>query len=1168
MMKKFTLALAAVLGIFSASAAAVEDGHVYKVRNVDAGLYLHMTGSQANATIQAEDQATPIYFEAGSDEGQFLLRQDNAEGDILGVFEWNTVCNSTDTNMFWTVSEVEDATSEYPVVRFYQELGARGTTHFWGYMGLDGLTAGESTWSDKGLSAHTEWELIEVGEGEVDPNPTPDPETFGTQVTNATVETAFTDGAVITLQCLDTNGGAFYYFKGGDVKTEELGAANFFKVVYVDNGNFVLQSVENDTFVGAANAASNALVTDVEAIEEAMEFTGVAAVEASNWTTIATGVVNGENTIRFTTANNMYLNTNNTTVVPKWFGGAGGFSVWYVYTYTDEEVATYIPGYSSGSEPGEVIMAPAVTALVNGGTYYIYDSYNGANGDRVGFWGDRGISTEVGGPHESAEEAYNATNLGDNTILVTGTNHAHVVSSIAAAKWVWTAEQDETGMWAFKNASTGRYIGATNTPSTTPEYCSLEVFPGGDGDDYFRVTGSTNGKQFDANSDAGTTRLSWWQGSGHPMQFFMAVEDGTNGTGEAQYKFATENLNESYTVTVNFVCGEEIVATFTKSGKPGVTYTFKAPKFYTTEDGQPYTGVIGKANETINVPVTENLPFRASATVEGAEYQAIMIHSSYYNAADPFTFAYDEDEEELVSVRTAKAGLEPYTTAQMFAFIGTLKDGYKLYNQASEQYVKIGAVATLVEAEEATTFELRSSATNPDAQFYTLYAGNQYLNMNAATGVLSQWSAADQGSTMWTAGISAPIINYYTSFFNQAAAAFGEDPELMAAVEYAQAYLATLDAYTELTDEDLAPLAEIKEQLELMVQVVAKKNDLAKYFNASYLGAEAYEEETELLYLATTVEELDAAYEQLVGYAKEYFINSFADGAYLKNKRSGKYMGYTSQEDPNDDEIIITQYSKFVTPTLDCYFTAEAGEEGLYLYNPASKTYLGVQPGTEDDVVAPVETKAEAALYEVVAGTNGFEFLCTNSGVENNYINTDSYSGPLVVWNYANDGGAFWIAENLPMFDEYNTIEVSAAGVVADDKNTNLNTVSVVTTDEAQPTEFAVITVTDAEGAVVATATIAEGNDTGVYDITLAEPIAKNGVYTVKIAKAAFILDIDGDISYSPAASAEFTVDGAQDSISEITIAEGNANIFDLQGRRVIAPAHGLYIINGVKIVK
>ncbi|MCM1309588.1 MAG: hypothetical protein NC301_01000 [Bacteroides sp.] len=171
----------------------------------------------------------------------------------------------------------------------------------------------------------------------------------GVQITNATVSTAFTDGTVISLQCLDNHGGAGYYFAGAAVKTQTLTEANLFVVRVQDDGTFVLQSYTSNQYVGSTgNSFSSGSVSMKDDIAYAAKFTADIA-SADNWSNSDkwSVVVNGTNTIRLSThtGNNVagYLNTNNETSIPQYTGTDrnGGYSVWYVFTH--EVIDTTFP---------------------------------------------------------------------------------------------------------------------------------------------------------------------------------------------------------------------------------------------------------------------------------------------------------------------------------------------------------------------------------------------------------------------------------------------------------------------------------------------------------------------------------------------------------------------------------------------------------------------------------------------------------------------------------------------------------------------------------------------------------------------------------------------------------------------------------------------------------
>ena len=158
-------------------------------------------------------------------------------------------------------------------------------------------------------------------------------------VTKDNISTKIVDGAVITLQCQDIIGGVDHYFNGAGKKSSTFQYSNWFKVVAADeDGGFYLQQITSGKYVGGSATGQVQLVAEQA---EANKFTvGVAdnVEEDNDWKTNADGAVIGENTIRFSTTNNMKLNTAEEANPTRYGTGTGGFSVWCVYAYTAEGV--------------------------------------------------------------------------------------------------------------------------------------------------------------------------------------------------------------------------------------------------------------------------------------------------------------------------------------------------------------------------------------------------------------------------------------------------------------------------------------------------------------------------------------------------------------------------------------------------------------------------------------------------------------------------------------------------------------------------------------------------------------------------------------------------------------------------------------------------------------
>mgnify|MGYP004443739995 FL=1 len=160
---------------------------------------------------------------------------------------------------------------------------------------------------------------------------TPDP-TVGTHVTDAAL---LADGTYLALQCRDTNGGAGYFFTAGAVKTSSLKFQNIYVLEKGDAGYYMKRVKDNKYVAGTSGTITEADSKD-NAIQVTISVPGSADI--TNWTT-KNSDTDADQTMRFTnTSATMYINSQAAGTKPTWASGKGGFSIWYVWTFTQEQV--------------------------------------------------------------------------------------------------------------------------------------------------------------------------------------------------------------------------------------------------------------------------------------------------------------------------------------------------------------------------------------------------------------------------------------------------------------------------------------------------------------------------------------------------------------------------------------------------------------------------------------------------------------------------------------------------------------------------------------------------------------------------------------------------------------------------------------------------------------
>lgn len=437
---------------------------------------------------------------------------------------------------------------------------------------------------------------------------------------------------------------------------------------------------------------------------------------------------------------------------------------------------------------------PAVSELTDGGKYYIYDSNSG----RYSFFRDmdsEGLS-RITGKHILNTAAYGALPEGN---------------------YIWTATKNEAGQWQFQNVATGHYIGDSNNASATPGSFNVTTYPNQTATNVFSVQNVTTSRCWDANlpSDA---ELSYWTAPGHPFMFYSAVQ-GEDGNWNFD---ATIN----YQVTVNYQINGTTISTQTHTGVAGTTYTLTLPAFTTTTEELTRTFA---SDETLNISVTEALPFRAS-TVENPVWQAWFMHSTYSQLSNRYSLTYITDDEETNVTGFRNNISTAHPDEELWAFVGDVVNGFKIYNKAAgidKALKKADPMATLVPADEATLWTLAASRVNPDQTKYFVFkadgtcANMQWKNGN---GVIKYWADSDQGSTCWVEGVSQPLVNYYANTsFNTARPTINGvvgdyiDEETaentIALAQQGQNLVNSLDAWTPIADEQLNAIAEIQAQV-------------------------------------------------------------------------------------------------------------------------------------------------------------------------------------------------------------------------------------------------------------------------------------------------------------------------------------------------------------------
>lgn len=527
--------------------------------------------------------------------------------------------------------------------------------------------------------------------------------------------TEMVDGTYITLQCMDTNGGDEYYFNGNTTKSEALSYANFYKIVSNGADAFYLQRVSDSKYVG--NSSNN--VTMVEETSAAAAFTFSIAT-ATSWTTYDnTKYTNGTSTVRFTNGS-VFLNTRAKDGVPGYAVGTGGYSIWYVKTYTQNEVDKMNPELLTFSEVKDGYTYAIVNvqpSTVNYKKYYL----NNNNGeltpvDATDFnnaseWDETAQFVAV----KQAEGKFAFKNKANNQYLA------------------WRSHGGRADLNG-ENGNKGLVDAVADWSTWTMNKSTRENFVG----TYYPTCAKRN---------ASTNKVSTLLIANNGTWNAWGDTECTNNNGFSNnYGFVelAAPTQPEYTITFNFtgVAEGTLTATVREGNVP--TLPVAIPSYVNYTVTPELTAVTGDATYTINSSYQESyLPFEPN----GDKFYTIKMNRN------PKLNIYVDPADNTKIKTTSTASTNETRDYYQWNFGGDWLNGFSLKNKEVEKFVSYGEQgvnntnnkkATLVEAvEPGATFDLEKSGN----YFFLKIHGStsNYISNNGGLGTtdLTTWNSRD-----------------------------------------------------------------------------------------------------------------------------------------------------------------------------------------------------------------------------------------------------------------------------------------------------------------------------------------------------------------------------------------------------------------------------------------
>lgn len=535
-----------------------------------------------------------------------------------------------------------------------------------------------------------------------------------TVVTNPTTE--MVNGTYITMQCMDTNGGDEYYFDGNAVKSETRSFANIYKIVSNGADAFYLQRVSDSKYVGKSGDA----ISMVDETTSAAAFTFSIAT-ATGWTTYDSNkYTNGTSTVRFTTSGT-FLNTQAKAVIPKYAGGTGGYSIWYVKTYTQNEVDKMNPALLTFSEVKDGYTYAIVNvqpSTVNYKKYYL----NNANGELT--------------PVDATD--FNNTSVWDETaqfIAVKQADGKFAFKNKANNQYLaWRAHGGRADLTG-ENSNKGLVDNIEKWSSWTMNKSSRAGFEG----TYFPSCTDRN-----ATTVKGSTLLVANDGT---WNAWGDTECTTNNGFSNNYGFVelAAPTAPEYTITFNFTGVAEGTLTTTVRGGNVPTLPVAIPSYVNYSVSPELTAVTGDATYTVNSSYQESfLPFEPN----GDKFYTIKMNRS----PNKLNIYVDPTDNTIIKT-TSTASAEETREYYQWNFGGNWLNGFSMKNKVVEKFVSYGEQgvnntnnkkATLVDAvEPGATFDIEKSGN----YFFLKIHGStsNYISNNGGAGTteLTTWNSRD-----------------------------------------------------------------------------------------------------------------------------------------------------------------------------------------------------------------------------------------------------------------------------------------------------------------------------------------------------------------------------------------------------------------------------------------
>lgn len=663
----------------------------------------------------------------------------------------------------------------------------------------------------------------------------------------------------------------------------------------------------------------------------------------------------------------------------------------------------------------------------------------------------------------------------------------------------------------------------------------------------------------DVTGNAGDLSWNWHGGIGNNMGFY--------GANDANSTWTFDEFVENATFTYQF--NGTTVATKTSRVVGSSDIPTSGLNFVSNASMEPATLATGTNAYTITL--AEALPFTKSTSFDNATWYVMDMHSNDSGTPDvvsgeknyAWTFSAADEDVTLPKQVMSEA---TYSDNMLWCFVGDVVNGFKIYNKAA------GSTLSLRKAETGNTAAVMS-ATNDHNLFKlyptteniangfclkldddTHYVNTQVKSDDDATKVLRGWDATDGGSTCRVFAPNKFVVDAAAVYNNS----YVKSSELPAGALGANSYL----------DE----------------------GDNLANFKAAYAAANT---------TTATIEQINAlsALMKSVNAAKSSETVEVGKYYRLYNKQYNKYLSLSGTPSEALTKIVTDANTGKNAASVVWFTNAETGRYRMML-----EGYTFGKAAMSTNVKLVDNNSNSKGSYQVtsVGRAFGFQDLATSGSY--NYLHAANGGSNIVGWEIGATASQWYIVPATDVEIDLNTVGSSAyasaylpfavsgvegaeayVGTLNDDKSA-LDMTQV----ESVPANNGFVLVGTGSKATLTigtadavTSNSLTGTNTGITlgDDTRANYLVfgKNADVVGFYAPSTSVTNIGANKAYLDATALTgegaiaMNFGGTTTAINTAIVNNQgvNAPVFDLSGRRVVAPVKGgVYIQNGKKFIK